>query len=57
MATTKAQKAAKAKWDKANITQRQIKFYPSNAGELAHYDAQPNKNAYILGLIRADMNK
>jgi hypothetical protein len=57
MATTKAQKAAKAKWDKANVTQRNIKFYPSNAAELAHFDAQPNKNAYILGLIRADMNK
>ena len=57
MATSKAQKAAKAKWDKANITQRLIKFYPANADELAHYDAQPNKNAYILGLIRADMNK
>lgn len=57
METTDAQKKATAKWQKKNVTQRIVKFYPKDAELLKWLDTQPNKNAYILGLIRADMRK
>lgn len=54
---TEAQKRAAKKWRKNNVTQRNISFYPSHSEELAWLDKQPNKNAYIIGLIREDMER
>lgn len=50
MATTEAQKRAKAKYKAAKV----MKFYPGNEDLLAHLEKQPSQNAYILELIRRD---
>lgn len=54
---TEAQKRASAKYDKANMVQRVVRFSPYERDLLAHLDAQGNRAGYIKRLIREDMEK
>ena len=53
--TSEAQRRASAKYDRANMVQRVVRFSPNERDLLAHLDAQPNRAGYIKSLIRADM--
>jgi hypothetical protein len=55
MPVSEAQKAANERYRKANVTQKTIRFYPSEAEELAWAMDQGNFAGYVKGLIRADM--
>lgn len=52
---TEAQKRAAAKYEKANVTRKVVKFFPADADLLEHLESQPSQNAYIKELIRRDM--
>lgn len=56
MTTTKAQRTASAKYDRANTRQVSIKLnVRTDAQILAHLEAQPNVQGYIKRLIINDM--
>lgn len=55
MPVSDAQKAANEKYRKANVTQKTIRFYPSEADILAWAMDQPNFAGYVKDLIRKDM--
>ena len=57
MTTSAAQKRASAKYDKANMVQKVIRFSPHERDLLAHLEKQPNMSGYIKSLIRADMEQ
>ena len=57
MATTEAQKRAKAKYEAAKVTRKVVKFYPGSEDLLAHLEKQPSQNACILDLIRRDVGQ
>lgn len=52
---TEAQKRAQAKYNKNNVRQTAIRFYPSERDMWEWLEKQPNKAGYIKQLIRADM--
>lgn len=53
---TEAQKKANKKYrDKGK--RLTLDFYPSEADLIAQVESQPNKQGYIKGLIRADMER
>lgn len=55
MPVSDAQKAANERYRKANVTQKTIRFYPSEDDILAWAMQQPNFAGYVKDLIRADM--
>ncbi len=55
MAVSEAQKRASAKWDKENMKQRVVRFYPGEEELLNKLDSQPNKAGYLKALIKADI--
>lgn len=55
MPVSDAQKAANEKYRKANVTQKTIRFYPSEADILAWAMDKPNFAGYVKNLIRKDM--
>ena len=55
MPVSDAQRAANERYRKANVTQKTIRFYPSEADVLAWAMEQPNFAGYVKGLIRKDM--
>lgn len=55
MAVSDAQKRASAKWDKENMKQRVVRFYPGEEELLNKLDSQPNKAGYLKALIKADI--
>ena len=55
MAVSDAQKRASAKWDKENMKQRVVRFYPGEEELLNKLDSQPNKAGYFKALIKADI--
>lgn len=55
MAVSDAQKRASAKWDKENMKQRVVRFYPGEEELLNKLDSQPNKAGYLKALIKADV--
>ena len=56
MAKTDAQRRAESKYRADSIRVYNLKINRNtNAEELAHFEKQPNKSAYLLGLIRKDM--
>lgn len=57
MALTDAQKRAMEKYRKANVKQLSVRFYPADADVWEWVQAQPNRQGYVRGLIRADMAK
>lgn len=53
---SEAQRKAKQKYrDKGK--RMSLDFYPSEADLIAQVEKQPNKQGYIKGLIRADMER
>lgn len=54
---TEAQKRAQAKYNKANVRQTAVRFYPSERDMWEWLEKQPNKAGYIKELIRADMER
>ena len=53
---TEAQKKAKKKYlDKGKRIY--IEFYPTEADLISHIEKQQNRQGYIKGLIRADMER
>ena len=53
---TEAEKKAKKKYrEKGN--RLYIDLYPSESDMIEHIEKQPNKQGYIKGLIRADIEK
>ena len=57
MATSEAQKRASAKYDRANMVQKVIRFSPRERDLLEHLEKQPNMSGYLKSLIRADMER
>lgn len=54
---TEAQKRAQAKYNKANVRQCAVRFYPTEREMWEWLEKQPNKAGYIKELIRADMER
>lgn len=52
---SEAKKRANARYDKANMVQRIVRFSPRERDLLEHLDSQENRAGYLKGLIRADM--
>ena len=56
MAKTEAQRRAEAKYRSDSIRTYNLKLNRNtHAAELEHFEKQPNKSAYIIGLIQKDM--
>ena len=55
MATTEAQRRASAKYEAESVRQVKVKLYPRDHDLVEWLAAQESRNAYIVGLIRADM--
>ena len=53
---TEAEKKAKKKY-RGKGKRLTLDFYPSEADLFEQVEKQPNKQGYIKGLIRADMDK
>lgn len=54
---TEAQRRANAKYVKEKVRAFNLRFYPADADILAHFEAQPEKAAYLKRLIREDMER
>lgn len=54
MGLTDAQKRAKAKYN-SKVKKVTIEFYPADAELLAKVQSQENKQSYLKGLIRKDI--
>ena len=52
---TEAQKRAVQKYEKDNVKKKIVRFFPKDADLLEWLEQQPSQNAYILDLIRRDM--
>ena len=57
MAVSDAQKRATAKYVKEKVRTFTLRFFPSDADVLAHFEAQPEKAKYLKRLIREDMER
>ncbi len=55
MALTEAQKKAQENYRKKSVKQIDVRFYPADAELWEWLRAQQNRQGYIRGLIRADM--
>ena len=56
MARTDAQRRAENKYEKEHERIFRMKLSRNtHADEIAHLEAQPNMTAYLLGLVRKDM--
>lgn len=55
--TTEARKRAREKYNKANYKTYTFRFHKNyEANLIEHLEAQPNKQGYIRGLIKKDMD-
>lgn len=53
-----SQRIAANRWNRENTKNISVKFYlKTDQDLLKHLEKQPNRNSYIKGLIRADMEK
>lgn len=57
MPLSDAQKAANERYRKANVTQKTIRFYPTEADVLEWAMSQPNFAGNVKSLIRQDMER
>ena len=57
MATSESKKKADAKYRAKNVKQYALSFFPADYDLYEHLQKQPNKAAYIKGLIRDDMER
>ena len=55
--TTEAQKRASKKYQRDNVKQKSLKFYPKDYDIFEYLSGLESRNAYIMSLIRADMEK
>lgn len=55
--TTDAQKIATRKYQRENVKQKSLKFYPKDYDIFEYLSGLERQNAYIMALIRADMEK
>ena len=55
--TSTAQLEAVKKYRKAKVNRMTIDFYPTEEDLYNHLMTKPNKQGYIKGLIRADMER
>lgn len=55
--TSAAQLRAAQKYRREKVKRMTFEFYPSEADLIEHIGKQPNKQGYIKGLIRADMER
>lgn len=55
--TTDAQKIAIRKYQRENVKQKSLKFYPKDYDIFEYLSGLERQNAYIMALIRADMEK
>ena len=55
MPASEAQKRANAKYRREKVKSTTVAFYPQDSDLWEHLGRQPNKQAYIRALIRADM--
>lgn len=55
MALTDAQRRAQARYVRESVKQTSLRFYPSEADLWEWLCAQENKQGYLKGLIRADL--
>lgn len=56
MATSEAQKRAKAKYNREKMKQKIVRFSPNEMDLYEHLQKQPNQMGYIKSLIRKDMD-
>lgn len=54
---SEAQKRAAAKYKRENVKTKLLRFFPKDADLLEWVEQQDGQNAYILGLIREDMER
>lgn len=52
-----AQKRAHAKYQQAKVKKKLVRFFPKDKDLLEWLEQQPSQNAYILDLIRRDMEQ
>ena len=57
MATSEAQKRANARYRKKSVKQMALRFYPADLDLWEWLCGRTNRQAYIRGLIRADMRR
>lgn len=57
MAQSEAQKRASAKYNREKVTHKTVRFYPGDAGLLAHAERQGAFATYVKRLIREDMER
>lgn len=57
MAVSEAQRRATSKYVREKVRTLTVRFYPADADVWEHLDAQENKQGYVRGLIRADMER
>lgn len=57
MPKTEAQKRAIRNYMKNRVKSKMVHFYPKDKEVYEYMHSQPNMNAYIVNLIREDMNK
>lgn len=55
MAESAAQRKANLAYRRKNVKQLNVSLYPDDADLIEWLDGMTNKQAYIRGLIRADM--
>lgn len=55
MALTDAQRRAQARYVRESVKQTSLRFYPSEADLWEWLCAQENKQGYLKGLIRGDL--
>ena len=55
--TTDAQEIATRKYQREKVKQKSLKFYPKDYDLFEYLSGLESKNAYIMALIRADMEK
>lgn len=53
---TEAEKKAKKKY-RGKVKRLNLEFYPTEADLIEQVEKQPNKQGYIKGLIRSDMER
>ena len=52
---SEAQKRAHAKYQQEKVKKKLVRFFPKDQDLLEWLEQQPSQNAYVLDLIRRDM--
>lgn len=57
MPVSDAQRRANERYRRESVRQVSVRFYPSDSDVWDWLQSQPNKQSYIRGLIREDMER